>query len=162
MSGSFHVTLSSSGSVILEENFFQLHYPIFAGPWFEQLKSTLSKCFHVNISSFGSVVLEKKIFKWPHPILQHRDYLPFEEDMALYSNNFEFPLPKDDLFDWNWPAWSGEDFVFNLNSCKYGFPYRGPSRPPGTMIWTNWNLHYIRMLSCKYELFWLSGSWEDF
>jgi hypothetical protein len=33
----------------------------------------------------------------------------------------------------------------------------------GTMIWRNLNLHYIRMLSCKYDLFWLSGSGkEDF
>jgi hypothetical protein len=25
------------------------------------------------------------------------DYFPFEEDLTLYLNNFEFPLPKDDL-----------------------------------------------------------------
>jgi hypothetical protein len=25
------------------------------------------------------------------------NYLPFEEDLALYFNNLEFPLPKDDL-----------------------------------------------------------------
>jgi hypothetical protein len=65
-------------------------------------------------------------------------------------------------FDWNWPAGSGEkDFFFNINTCKYGSPYCGPSQPPGSMIWTNLNLHFIRKLSCKYELFWLSGSWED-
>jgi hypothetical protein len=30
-------------------------------------------------------------------------------------------------------------------------------------IWTNLNLHYIRKLSCKCKLFWLSASWgEDF
>jgi hypothetical protein len=28
------------------------------------------------------------------------------------------------------------------------------------MIWRNLNLHYIRKLSCKYDLFWLSGSGE--
>jgi hypothetical protein len=26
------------------------------------------------------------------------DYLPFEENLALYLNNFEFPLLKDDLY----------------------------------------------------------------
>jgi hypothetical protein len=50
---------------------------------------------------------------------------------------------------------------FNINICKYGFPYCGPSRPQGTMMWTILNLHYIRKLSCKYELFWLSGSGEE-
>jgi hypothetical protein len=25
------------------------------------------------------------------------DYFPFEQDLALYLNNFEFPLLKDDL-----------------------------------------------------------------
>jgi hypothetical protein len=49
-------------------------------------------------------------------------------------------------FDWNWSAGSGEEdfFFFNINICKYGFPYYGPSQPPGTMVWTILNLHYIR------------------
>jgi hypothetical protein len=51
---------------------------------------------------------------------------------------------------------------FYINICKYSFPYCGPSRLPGTMMWTILNLHYIRKLSCKYDLFWLSGSGEDF
>jgi hypothetical protein len=46
----------------------------------------------------GSVVLEKKNFKLPHPILHFWDYLPFEEDLALYLNNLESPPPKDDLW----------------------------------------------------------------
>jgi hypothetical protein len=45
--------------------------------------------------------------------------------------------------------------------CKYGFPYCAPSRPPGTMMWTILNLHYIRYLSCKYDLFWLCGFGEE-
>jgi hypothetical protein len=55
-----------------------------------------------------------------------------------------------------------EKIVFNVNTCKYGFSYCGPSRPLGTMISTNLNLHHIRNLSCKNQLFWLCGSWEDF
>ena len=52
---------------------------------------------------------------------------------------------------------------FNINICKYGFPYCGPSRTPGIMMLTILNLHYIRKLSCKYDLLWLSGSGgEDF
>jgi hypothetical protein len=50
---------------------------------------------------------------------------------------------------------------FNINICTNSFPYCGPSRPSGTMMWTILNLHYIRKLSCKYDLFWLSGSGEE-
>jgi hypothetical protein len=68
------------------------------GPWCEQFWIyIISESFHVNMIYSGSVVLEKKIFKWPHPIFAFCDYLPFEEDLALYLNNLEFPLPKDDI-----------------------------------------------------------------
>jgi hypothetical protein len=30
--------------------------------------------------------------------LHFYDYLPFEKDLALDLHNFEFPLPKDDLY----------------------------------------------------------------
>jgi hypothetical protein len=46
----------------------------------------------------GSVVLEKKILNDPTPFLHFCDYLPFEEDLALYLNNLESPLRKDDLY----------------------------------------------------------------
>ena len=36
---------------------------------------------------------------------------------------------------------------------KVFFFYCDPIRPLGTIIWTNLNLHYIRNLSCKCELF---------
>jgi hypothetical protein len=34
----------------------------------------------------------------PTPILHFCDYLPFEENLALYFNKLESPLPKDDLY----------------------------------------------------------------
>jgi hypothetical protein len=40
---------------------------------------------------------------------------------------------------------------------KYVFPYCGLSRPPGTIMWTNFNVHYVRKISSKYEL---SGPWQ--
>jgi hypothetical protein len=69
--------------------------------------------------------------------------------------------------NWNWLACSGEEdffkrFLSNLNTCKNGFPYCGPTRPLGTMICTNLNLHYIRRPLCKFELFWLCVLREDF
>jgi hypothetical protein len=88
------------------------------------------------------------------------DYLPFEKDLALYLNNLEFPVLKSDLCQvWlKLACWfcMEKKIFFNINICKYSFPYCGPSGPPGTMMWTILNLHYIRKLSCKYDLF--SGS----
>ena len=48
-----------------------------------------------------------------------------------------------------------------INTCKNCFPYCGPTRPPGTMIWTNLNLLYVSKLPCKFELSWPCGSWEE-
>jgi hypothetical protein len=127
----------------------------------------VKKNFHVNMSSSGSLVLEdKNFFNDLTKFLHFCDHLPFKDDLALYLYNFEFPLPKDNLYQiwlelacWFWRR----IFFFDTNTCKYGFPYCGPSRPPGTMIWTKLNVHYVRKLSCtcKYELFWLNGSWEE-
>jgi hypothetical protein len=50
----------------------------------------------------------------------------------------------------------------NINICKYSFPYCGPSWPTETMMWTILNLHHIKKLSCKYDLFWLTGSGEEY
>jgi hypothetical protein len=32
------------------------------------------------------------------PFLHYCDYLPFEKELALDLYNFEFPLPRDDLY----------------------------------------------------------------
>jgi hypothetical protein len=34
----------------------------------------------------------------PIPFLHFCDYLPLEEDLALYLNKLEFPLPKDNVY----------------------------------------------------------------
>ena len=106
----------------------------------------------------------RRFFKDPTPFLHFCNYLPFEEDLALNLNNSDFTLPKDDLCQiWLKLAclfWRRR-FFFNVNICKYSFPYCGSSRPPGIMMLTILNLHYIRKLSCKYDLFWLSGSGEE-
>jgi hypothetical protein len=41
---------------------------------------------------------ERRFLNDPTPILYFCDYLPFEEDLALYLNKLEFPWPKDDLY----------------------------------------------------------------
>jgi hypothetical protein len=34
----------------------------------------------------------------PTPFLHFCDYLPLEEELALYLNKLEFPLPKDNVY----------------------------------------------------------------
>jgi hypothetical protein len=40
----------------------------------------------------------KKLLNVLAKFLHFYDYLPFEEDLALYLNNSKFSLPKDDLY----------------------------------------------------------------
>jgi hypothetical protein len=42
--------------------------------------------------------MRRKYFNDPTLFFHFYDYPPFEEDLALYLNNLEFPLPKDDLY----------------------------------------------------------------
>jgi hypothetical protein len=42
--------------------------------------------------------LRKRFLNDPAPFLHFCDYLPFEEDLVLYLNKTEFPLPKDILY----------------------------------------------------------------
>ena len=46
-----------------------------------------------SLVEIGPVVLEKILNDPP----QFCNYIPFEGDLALYLNNFEFPLPNDDF-----------------------------------------------------------------
>jgi hypothetical protein len=50
------------------------------------------------MSSSSSVVLAKKFLNDPTPFLHFCDYFPFEEELALYLKNLEFPLSKDNLY----------------------------------------------------------------
>jgi hypothetical protein len=71
------------------------------------------KDFHVNemwnISQLKYVKFATKMLpmdQWfwrrflndPTPFLHFCDYLPFEEDLALYLKKLEFPSPKDNLY----------------------------------------------------------------
>jgi hypothetical protein len=130
-----------------------------------KLKSALSqKAFMQIWAILAQLFKGKTFFNDLGKVLHFCDYLPFEKDMALNLNNLDIPLPKDDSFQvwlklacWFWRR----SYFFNINICKYGFPYYGPSPPLGTMMGTILNLHYIRKLLWKYELFWLSGSGEE-
>jgi hypothetical protein len=48
-----------------------------------------------SLVKIGLVVLEKRIFKIePTPFLHFCDYLPFEEDLALYFNKLNPLYPR--------------------------------------------------------------------
>ena len=83
------------------------------------------------------------------------------------------PDPRGPWFSQTWICTMSESFHVNLNfsgsvvlekkifkdfsyisTCKNGLPYCGPIQPPGAMILTNLNLHYVKKLPCKFELFW--------
>ena len=95
-----------------EEDFFQykhwiykyMVFPIVAPldpqePWCEQFWIyIISEIFHVNMKSSGSVVCENKIFKWSHSIFAFLWLSPLWKGSGLDLCNFEFPLPKDDLY----------------------------------------------------------------
>ena len=137
------------------------------GPWCEQFWIYIIhvlESFHVNMTYSSSVVLKKKIFKWPHPIFAFLWLSPLWRGSGPLFEQFRISFTQ------GWLMLSligigllvlGKKIFYYKHICKYGFPYCGPSRSPGTMTWTILNLHYIRKLSCKYDLFWLSGSGEE-
>jgi hypothetical protein len=45
--------------------------------------------------------------------------------------------------------------------CKTWVGHFGPTLAPGVMIWTNLNLHYLRMIPHECHLSWPSGSGEE-
>jgi hypothetical protein len=47
---------------------------------------------------------------------------------------------------------------FQYTNVKIVSPLVSPTLTLGTIICTSLNLHYVKKLSCKYELFWVSGS----
>jgi hypothetical protein len=59
--------------------------------------------------------MRRKYLNDPTLFLHFCDYLPFEEDLALYLNNLESLSPRMicTKFDWNWPAGSGEEDFFS-------------------------------------------------
>ena len=53
------------------------------------------------------------------------------------------------------------EICFYKNICKNSFPHCGLTRPLGAMIFTTLILHYMRMLSYKFQHSRPNGSWEE-
>jgi hypothetical protein len=54
------------------------------------------------------------------------DYLPFEENLALYLNKLEFPLPKDNLIEFGLLVL--EKIFFKISVYFYSFAIISPWR----------------------------------
>ena len=62
-----------------------------------KLESTLYQNAFMQIWALLAQWFWRRFLNDPTPFFHFCDYLPFEEDLALYLNNLESPLPKDDL-----------------------------------------------------------------
>jgi hypothetical protein len=64
----------------------------------------------------------------PILFLHFCNYLPFKEDLALYLNNLQFPLPKNDFYQviGNWLAGSGEEGLKKISVYFYSFAIISP------------------------------------
>jgi hypothetical protein len=67
-------------------------------PSFEKLESPSPKNLCQVWLKLAQWFWRRRFLNYPTPILHFCDYLPFEEDLALYLNKLEFPLPKDNLY----------------------------------------------------------------
>ena len=75
-------------------------------------------------------------------------YLHLKKCMALNLNKFEFPLPKNTLFGWNWFSGSGEDF--QKLSIFFQFLLLSPLRKRArSFIWKKLNPFDPRMFCAK-------------
>jgi hypothetical protein len=84
-------------------------------PSFEQtwIPSPPQGWFVPSLVKISPVFLEK-IFNDPTPFWHFCNYLPFEDDLALYLNKLESPSPKDYLYQvWlNLACWFWRRFFF--------------------------------------------------
>jgi hypothetical protein len=90
------------------------------------------------------------------------NYLPFEEDLALYFKNLKLPLPKDDLYQvslklicWFWRGFLKIFSVFLL------FCYYLPLDKGIPLHLNNLESPPLRMICAKSGLNWSCGSGEE-
>jgi hypothetical protein len=72
----------------------------------------------------------RRLLSDPTPFLYFCNYLPFEEDLALYLNNLEFPVPKDDLYQVSLKlaCWFWRRRFFKISEYFYSFAIISPWR----------------------------------
>ena len=98
------------GLLVLEKKIFEnfqciftlsLLFPLGEGlsPSIVQIWISLTQGWFVpSLVKIGPLVLKKIFLNDSTPFLHFCDYLPIEEDLALYLNKLKFPSPKDNLY----------------------------------------------------------------
>jgi hypothetical protein len=90
------------------------------------------------------MVLEKT-FQLPRPVFAFYAYLPpfFYEDQAIYLNNFKFPTPKDVLYQKNYLPFE-EDLALFFEQFRSPFTYGCfvPSLIKIGLIFIQFSIHF--------------------
>ena len=135
------------------------------GPSFEQTWIPFTQgCFVPSLVEICQVVLEKKIFfNLSMYFCNFVIISPFQKSWILHLNKFEFPFPKDAL----WQAWlklaqwfCRRRFFKFVNVILQVRNYLPVEKRKWTFVWTNLNPLRPRMLCAKFGWNWPSGSWE--
>jgi hypothetical protein len=81
-------------------------------------------------------------------------YLNIEHDryLTLIVAQVRYAFMKISAFLAHWFQKILKIFSY-ISTCKNNFPYCGSIQPLGAMIFTHLLLYYVRMLSCKFQLF---------
>jgi hypothetical protein len=82
-----------------------------------------------NLLKLAQWFCSKRFLNDPTPFLHFCDYLPFEEDLALYLNKLESPSPKYNLYQvWlNFARWFWRRFFKENSVYFYSFAIISPS-----------------------------------
>jgi hypothetical protein len=107
--------------------------------------------------------LRRRYLNDPNLFLHFRNYLHFEEELALKLNNLEFPYPKDDLYQvWlNWSAGSRDKAVWKFSVYFYSFAIISPWNTGLSFICTILHLLYLKVICAKFGYKWRCGSGEE-
>jgi hypothetical protein len=129
------------------------------------------------MSYSGSVVLKEKIFQWPRQIFAFLWLSPLWRGPGPLLVQFKMPFTR---------GWFAPSFIeigvlvlekkifFNINICKYGFPYCGPPGPWCEQFWIyiiseifHVNMTYSgsvvlekKMFKWPHPYLWLSPLWR--
>ena len=102
---------------------------------------------------------KRRFLNDPTLFLHFGNYFQFEKQLAFDLNNFEFPLPEDDLYKVSlilvYLFW--KEFLFHF----YSFAIISRQRKGFPFIWTILNPLYVTMICANFGYNWSNISGED-
>ena len=146
-------------------------HPTPGGHDFHKLEFTLPEDASTQVSAFLVLWFMRRRFLKIYPIYSY---------VKLRPPIVAPPYPRGSWFSQRWiyttwscfhtslsfPGWLvSEKKIFkdllNIFLCKTSIPHCSPTLPPGVMLFTTLNLHYLRMHPQKCQLSWLISFWEE-